>query len=88
LALDELIAAWNCALQSEKSMLAAGSVADGLAELAPVEPAELADAELVVADVGVAGVVRLPEVQAAVASSARPATSTDNRVVRRGAGTP
>jgi hypothetical protein len=85
-ALAELIAAWNCRLQSEKAMLAAGSVADGLAAVEPVEPA--AAGELAVPDVLMAGVARLPEVQAAVASNARAATSTDNRVVRRVAGTP
>lgn len=80
LALAELIAAWNCVLQSEKSMRAAGSVADGLAEAEPLaEPAELAEPAVLVTG----GAARLGDVQAAPASSATPATSTDRRVRRR-----
>ncbi|HEX8768717.1 MAG TPA: hypothetical protein VF714_10120, partial [Jatrophihabitans sp.] len=70
----EPIAAWNWSLQSEKAMRAAGSLDDGLAE------AELL-AELAVVEGGVAA--RLVEVQAALASSARPAASTDRRETRR-----
>ncbi|HEY0165991.1 MAG TPA: hypothetical protein VGB75_03020 [Jatrophihabitans sp.] len=82
LALAELIAARNCALQSEKSMRAAG--ADD--EPAGDEPAE---AELLAADVALlaGGSARSVEVHAAVASSATPAVSTDRRVKRRVAGT-
>ena len=72
-------------------MLAAGSVADGLAATELVEPPELAavaEPVVPVEDVVVCGVGRLSEVQAAVASSARPATRTDNRVVRRVTCTP
>ncbi len=82
MALAELIAAWNCVLQSEKSMLAAGSAGDELAE-AELLPAELAElAELA------GGVARSDEVHAALASSATPATSTDRRVKKRLASTP
>jgi hypothetical protein len=80
LALAELIAARNCGLQSEKSMRAAGSVEDGLAEAEPLDEAELLD-EL--AEVVAGGVARLPEVQAAPASSATPATRADRRERRR-----
>ena len=81
LALAELIAARNCGLQSEKSMRAAGSLEDGLAEAELLdELAELAELAVVVAG-GV--VARLPEVQAAPASSATPATRTDRRERRR-----
>ena len=78
LARDELIAAWNCLLQSEKAMLAAGSVADGLADVGLA---------VAVGAVVAGGVARLPEVQAAVPSSATAATSTDNRVVHEVTGT-
>lgn len=80
MARDELIAAWNCLLQSEKAMLAAGSLADGLAD---------ADADVAVAAgvVVAGGFARLPEVQAAVPSNATAATSTDNRVVNEATGT-
>ena len=76
LALAELIAAWNCWLQSEKSMLAAGWLDDALAE------AELLADVGVPAEVAVlaGGSARSVEVQAAVTSSAAPATSTDRRV--------
>jgi hypothetical protein len=83
LALAEGIAAWNCELQSEKSMLVAGWVADGLADAELIELIELLEV-LTVELVVVGGVAaRLPEVQAALASSATPATSTDRRVPRR-----
>jgi hypothetical protein len=81
LALAELIAAWNCELQSEKAIRAAGSLADGLVEavlaavLDAVLPAELA--------VVAGAVARLVEVQAALASSATPARSADSRVAGR-----
>jgi hypothetical protein len=74
LALAEGIAAWNCWLQSEKVMWTAGSLAEGLAE------AETLAAEL---EVVAGGVGRLVEVQAALASSAAPATRADRRVRRR-----
>lgn len=64
-------------------MWAAGSLADGLVEaerLGLPELIELLAVELVVLG-GVAA--RLDEVQAALASSATPATSTDRRVPRR-----
>jgi hypothetical protein len=84
LALAEPIAARNCELQSEKAMLAAGLLAEVLAE-AEVLATELAELAELAEVVGVAG--RLVEVQAAVASSATPATSTDIRVIRRVADT-
>lgn len=78
LALADVIAARNCWLQSEKSRWAAGSLAEELAE------AETLAAELEVT-AGVTG--RLVDVQAALASSATPATRADRRVERRVAGT-
>jgi hypothetical protein len=78
LALGEPIAAWNCWLQSEKAMRAAGSLADELAE------ADALAAELEVV-AGAAG--RLGELQAAPASRATPTASADSRVARR-VGTP
>jgi hypothetical protein len=79
LALAELIAAWNCRLQSEKSIVAVGRLAD---ELAEVELAELG----ALVEVG-GGVARLDEVQAALLSISTAAASTDRRVIRRLAGT-
>jgi hypothetical protein len=85
LALAELTAAWNCRLQSEKAMWAAGSLGAELAEVVPAPvlaaepPPELAPELAVVA--GAVG--RLVEVQAALASSATPAASAERRVTRR-----
>jgi hypothetical protein len=86
LALAELIAAWNCWLQSEKSMLAAGWLEDELAEAESLAelPAPADVAEFAVLAGGSAWSV---EVHAAVTSSAAPATSTDRRVTGRVAGT-
>ncbi|HEV2886802.1 MAG TPA: hypothetical protein VGX49_07830 [Jatrophihabitans sp.] len=82
LARSDLIAAWNCPVQSEKLTLAAGWLVEELAEAELLE-AGLA-AEPVAELVGLAGgVARLVEVHAAPASTVRPATSTDSRVVRR-----
>jgi hypothetical protein len=80
LALAELIAAWNCELQSEKAMVAA---ADGLAD-APALDEPVAEEVPGVEVVVLAGeVARLAEVQAALTSTATAATSTDSRVARR-----
>jgi hypothetical protein len=85
LALAEGMAAWNCELQSEKSILAAEGLAegpegDGLAGAELIELLDVLTVELVV----LAGVAaRLDEVQAGPASSATPTTSTDRRVPRR-----
>jgi hypothetical protein len=81
-ALAELIAARNCGLQSEKAIRAGGSLDDELDdELDDV----LAEVEALAAELAVVagGVARLVLVQAALASSARPARSTDRRVERR-----
>ncbi|MEO7259746.1 MAG: hypothetical protein ABI047_00510 [Jatrophihabitantaceae bacterium] len=84
LALSELIAARNCTLQSEKSMLAAGWLEDELPE------AELPDAELLAAELAelAGGVARSVEVQAGVTSSSIAAASTDRRVLMRVESTP
>jgi hypothetical protein len=87
LALAEGIAAWNCELQSEKSILVAGWLEDDVAGAELVE-AELVGAELdteLAAPVVLAGAVArlVDEVQAALLSSATPATSADRRVARR-----
>ncbi len=87
MALAELIAAWNCLLQSEKSMLAAGWLAEDEADAEP-DDAEPDDAEPDEVTVLAGGVVaRSLEVHAAVASSARPAAITDRRVTGRMAST-
>lgn len=80
-ALAEPIAARNCELQSEKTIRAAGSLDDVLAE-----PEALAEPEVLAAELAVVagGVARLVLVQAALASSATPARSADRRVARRG----
>jgi hypothetical protein len=83
LALAEGIAAWNCELQSEKSIFIVGWPAeDELAGAELVEAALLAELDVLVVLAG--AVARLvEEVQAALVSSATPATSADRRVARR-----
>jgi uncharacterized protein YciI len=86
-ALAEGIAAWNCELQSEKSILVAGRLGDD----EPAEPVavEVVEAELLAELAVLAGAVArlVDEVQAALVSRATPATSADRRVARRGEGT-